>query len=166
MCADKHACAATVLVDGNCTAPCMLAAVVNPAAPLHSYQSLQSCTHCWQLLVLAPVAGATLPAHPCRHADPHLAAAVAGGLQRQLHVSVCCAAAGSDLTARIKDDMKVRQLALPILDLDMCVGGCSMCSPSNAAGVSTMAAVPSKHCMYMKWLTLHTAAACLPVRIR
>jgi hypothetical protein len=35
----------------------------------------------------------------------------AGGLQRQLHMSaVCCAAAASgDMTARIKDDMKVSQ---------------------------------------------------------
>jgi hypothetical protein len=33
---------------------------------------------------------------------------LAGGLQRQLHMSVACAAAASgDLTVRIKDDMKV-----------------------------------------------------------
>ncbi|WIA17567.1 hypothetical protein OEZ86_014655 [Tetradesmus obliquus] len=41
-----------------------------------------------------------------------------GGLQRQLHVSVCCAAAGSDLTVRIKDDMKAAMKAKDAPRLD------------------------------------------------
>uniref|UniRef100_A0A383WBL5 GatB/YqeY domain-containing protein n=1 Tax=Tetradesmus obliquus TaxID=3088 RepID=A0A383WBL5_TETOB len=41
-----------------------------------------------------------------------------GGLQRQLHVSVCCAAAGSDLIVRIKDDMKAAMKAKDAPRLD------------------------------------------------